>query len=652
MDFFGRQQQARRNTFWLVVLYGMAVACIICAVYLAVEVIFAGAAAKMRTAGPPMWNPELFGWVAGGTLLLVSTGTLWKIAELAGGGAVVARMLGGRELPPSTQEPAERRLMNVVEEMAVAAGMPVPQVFVMDDEDGINAFAAGTTPANAVVAVTRGCLRTLSRDELQGVIGHEFSHILNGDMRLNIRMIGVLNGILLIALVGQGILRGMSRVRVSSSRDRKGGGAAILILLLGLALLVIGWIGVFFARLIQAAVSRQREYLADASAVQFTRNPAGLAGALKKIAGFADSSKLESQNAAAASHMFFADGVASWFNLFATHPPLEERIRLLDPVFDGNIPHYAGGYVDPEIAAAEPRYGGLPPVIPGFSSPTARRTIPFTPRDVMPQVGMVLPEHLAQAQALLSALPPWMVQAAHETENAAGVVYGLLLDRDAETREKQYAALEGLGLEGGTLAGLRASETAFLELPRAAKLPLAQVALPALRLLSDDGKRVFLAATDALVNADGNIDLFEYMLRRMLARRLSGGMQVRPGAERHVLLPLLPSCQRVLSLLAWVGTDVPEDARRAFADGVRELAVTPAPEMLPAELCGLAEVDKALRELEAAAPPLKRRILAACIACIGSDGVATEAEAELLRAVADSLDCPVPPVSATPAAAA
>jgi Zn-dependent protease with chaperone function len=651
MDFFGRQLQARRNTFWLVVLYGMAVACIIGAVYLAVELIFTGAAAKMRTAGPQLWNPELFGWVAGGTLLLVSTGTLWKIAELAGGGAVVARMLGGRELSPSTRDPAERRLMNVVEEMAIAAGMPVPQVFVMDDEEGINAFAAGTAPANAVVAVTRGCLRALSRDELQGVVGHEFSHILNGDMRLNIRMIGVLNGILLIALVGRGILRGMGNSRVSSGRDKKGGGGAII--LLALALLVIGWIGVFFARLIQAAVSRQREYLADASAVQFTRNPAGLAGALKKIAGFDASSRIESPNAAAASHMFFADGVASWFNLFATHPPLEERIHLLDPAFDGKIPRCPDGYTDAEIAAAEPHYGAQPPAIPGFAPPSVRRSIPFTPREVMPQVGMPVPEHLGYAQAMLSALPPDLVQAAHEADGVAGVVYGMLLDRDAVIREKQYTALESAGVPAPVVAWLHGSETVFLGLPRAAKLPLAQVALPALRLLPADETARFLDATGAMVDADGNVDLFEYMLRRMLARRLGGsGEAAGRRTERHVLLPLLPECQKVLSLLAWVGTEVPEAARRAFADGVRELAVTPAPELLPAELCGLAEVDKALGELESAAPALKRRILAACIACIGSDGVATEAEAELLRAVADSLDCPIPPLSATPATVA
>ena len=544
--------------------------------------------------------------------------------------------------------------MNVVEEMAIAAGMPVPQLFVLDDEDGINAFAAGTTPGNAVVAVTRGALRTLSRDELQGVVGHEFSHILNGDMRLNLRMIGVLNGILLIALIGQGILRGSGRVRVSSSKKDSGGGAIIF---LALALLVIGWIGVFFARLIQAAVSRQREYLADAAAVQFTRNPTGLAGALKKIAGFSASSKIEAANASAASHMFFADGLVSWFNLFATHPPLPERIRLLDPSFDGTLPTVRVDAVGSELAAGEEeinadagiRYGGLPPMLAAAAANVPRRTIPFRPADVLPQVGTALPGHLSQAQEILSALPVELVQAAHDPASVMAVVYGLLLDKGTAVREAQYAVLAAVGVLPLEIDLLRGQEAQFLGLPRAAKLPLAQISLPALRQLAPAEKARFLAATEALVNADGNIDLFEYMLRRMLARRLGGGADAakKRFAEKQVLLPLLPACQKVLSLLAWVGSNDPAAAQQAFRDGVRELSISPGPELLPLDLCGLAVVDQALRELESASPTLKRRILAACIAGVGSDGVATEAEAELLRAVADSLDCPIPLLSAT-----
>ena len=653
MDFFGRQQQARRNTFWLVVLYSLAVACIIGSVYLAVALIFSGGGrhhGRMveTVAAQPLWNPELLLWVGTITLLVIVSGTVYKIVELGGSGSAVARMLGGREVAPNTRDAAERRLVNVVEEMAIAAGMPVPGLFVLDDEDGINAFAAGTTTGNAVVAVTRGALQTLNRDELQGVVGHEFSHILNGDMRLNLRMIGVLNGILLIALIGQGILRGSGRVRVGGGKKDGGGG----ILFLALALLVIGWIGVFFARLIQAAVSRQREYLADAAAVQFTRNPAGLAGALKKIAGFTCSSKIESANASSASHLFFADGLTSWFTFFATHPPLAARIRFLDPAFTGELPHVPSTFVDPEIQDSYGARGGaLSSLAGGGFPPAARNSIPFTPQGVMPQVGTALPEHLGQAQEILAALPPELVEAAHDPVSAMPVVYGLLLDRGITVREAQYAALAAAGVPPVEIAALRGQEPQFLALPRGAKLPLAQISLPALRQLPPEEKAHFLAATEALVNADGSVDLFEYMLRRMLARRLGGGADSakKRGSERQVLLPLLPACQKVLSLLAWVGTDVPETARKAFLDGVRELSITPAPELLPLDRCGLAEVDQALGALDAASPVLKRRILAACIACVGADGIATEAEAELLRAVADSLDCPIPLLSATPA---
>src|SRR5262249_2273093 len=195
--------------------------------------------------------------------------------------------------------PDLRKLLNVVEEMSIASGVPMPEVYLMPDEKGINAFAAGTAPDNAVIGVTEGCVRHLKRDELQGVIGHEFSHILNGDMRLNMRLIGVVFGLLCIMLVGRVMLDAFIRggsPRSSSARNAN----PPPIFLLAIGLIVIGWPGAFFGRLIQAAVSRQREFLADASAVQFTRNPLGLAGALKKIGGLAYGSRLDSAHAAEA----------------------------------------------------------------------------------------------------------------------------------------------------------------------------------------------------------------------------------------------------------------------------------------------------------------------------------------------------------------
>ena len=328
MDFFEHQDQARKHTKVLVVYFVIAVGCIIASVYIASLLIFYGTGTEQE-AGEPLrklvlWNPQLFLYVVLGTLGVVIIGSLYKTAALAKGGSAVAESLGGRLISPNTTHPAERKLRNVVEEMAIASGVPVPKIYVLDDEKGINAFAAGHAPGDAAIAVTRGCMTLLNRDELQGVIGHEFSHILNRDMRLNLRIMGVIFGIVCLAVIGRVLI--YSR----GGRDRNP------LMFLGLALIVIGAIGVFFGRLIQAALSRQREFLADASSVQFTRNPAGLSGALQKIGGAG--SKLESAHAGEASHMFFGNGMGKPFlGALATHPPLATRIRAIDPSWDGKL---------------------------------------------------------------------------------------------------------------------------------------------------------------------------------------------------------------------------------------------------------------------------------------------------------------------------
>ena len=330
MDFFEQQDKARKNTTLLVVYFVIAVACIIASVYIASLLIFFGIHAKQESDGPTpelvLWDPKLFLYSALGTLGVVIICSLYKTAALAKGGSAVAESLGGRLVNSNTTDPDESKLRNVIEEMAIAAGVPVPKIYVLDDEKGINAFAAGHTPDDAAIGVTRGCITLLSRDELQGVIGHEFSHILNGDMRLNLRLMGVIFGILSLAVIGRVLL--YSRGRSSKGRNP--------MMLLGLALIVIGAIGVFFGRLIQAALSRQREFLADASSVQFTRNPAGLSEALQKIGGAG--SKLESAHAGEASHMFFGNGLGKPFlRMMATHPPLAERIHAIDPGWNGKF---------------------------------------------------------------------------------------------------------------------------------------------------------------------------------------------------------------------------------------------------------------------------------------------------------------------------
>ena len=446
MDFFARQDKARKKTKLLFFYFAIAVAALIVAVYFAALLIFSGVQAHQNHSfsEPPqfaLWDSQLFFGVALGTLAVILIGSGYKTMALAQGGSVVSEMMGGRLVKPNTTDPDERQLLNVVEEMAIASSVPVPQVYVMDEEDGINAFAAGHNPGDATVTVTRGCMKILSRDELQGVIGHEFSHILNGDMRMNIRLMGIIFGILCLAIIG--------RVLLQTARGGRGRGQNPLPLL-GLVLLLIGYIGVFFGRLIQAAVSRQREFLADASSVQFTRNPGGITGALKKIGGLGETgSRVSHAHAEELSHMFFGNGVSEPFiGLLETHPPLAERIRAFDPNFDGKFPnvHYDGRNRPPEEISM-PKRQSIPnlfgTVLGGviLASGDAEKPPVIRSHSVLPNLGNPTPLHLKYAEQLRDSLPETIKATAREPLDAVALIYAMLLSPDEATRTTQLTGL-------------------------------------------------------------------------------------------------------------------------------------------------------------------------------------------------------------------
>jgi Zn-dependent protease with chaperone function len=339
MDFFQRQDNARRRTRWLVAYFVGAIFGLACTFYV---VSLAPYFHANPEAEGSFWHPQLFQWVVSVVLVVIALGSLIKLIKLRKGGKVIALALGGRPLTAPATDPDERELQNIVEEMSIASGVPVPAIYVLDREPGINAFAAGLRPEDAVIGVTKGAMQFLTRDELQGIIAHEFSHILNGDMRLNIRLVSWLHGILWIALVGRGLLEAARHCIPwnSESDDLKKGGLGLFFIgsFVGVIIYGLGSAGAFFGRLIKSAVARQREFLADAAAVQFTRNPLGLANALKKIGGLGHGSRIRSPVAEEVSHMFFGNGArSSWFGFFSTHPSLKKRIKLLDPTFDGRF---------------------------------------------------------------------------------------------------------------------------------------------------------------------------------------------------------------------------------------------------------------------------------------------------------------------------
>jgi len=409
MDFFAQQDHARRKTKWLVVYFILAVISMIVMIY--GVVVFATTYAGSRhhyyqdQTPPALWNPVLFTEVALATVVIIFFASAYKTMALSGGGGAVAESLGGRLLASNTNDPDERKLLNVVEEMAIASGVPMPQVYVLDDEEGINAFAAGHSTSDAAVAVTRGCMTKLSRDELQGVIGHEFSHILNGDMKLNLRLIGILFGIFCIATIGRILMQTRG-----SSRDKNA------LPLIGLLLLAVGALGLFFGRLIQAAVSRQREFLADASSVQFTRNPAGLSGALQKLGGYG--SRVSSPHASDAGHLFFGNALSdSLFGAMATHPPLEQRIRAIDPNWDGKFQRVPDDRV--EELYEKPAQKPAPPIFPDALTGimvAAGSSVPpvIKSNSIMPNLGNPTTQHLRYAEKLRASLPENLKAAARE----------------------------------------------------------------------------------------------------------------------------------------------------------------------------------------------------------------------------------------------
>ncbi|MBU6399700.1 MAG: M48 family metalloprotease [Verrucomicrobia bacterium] len=655
MDFFEQQERTRRKTRWLVIDFGLVVLVMVLVIYVALALatqMIAGKNVADLLGQPRGWGrlfslPGFLG-VAGLTLLVIGLASLYKIQELAQGGSVVGAMLGGRPLTSPASDPDEQKLRNVVEEMAVASGTPVPEIYVLDEERGINAFAAGHSPSDLVVGVTRGALKTLSREELQGVVAHEFSHILNGDTRLNMRLMGLSFGILCIAVLGRWLLQLTFNLRWENDDEevRLGGLArgprGLVVAGLGIGLLGIGSIGVFCSRLIKSAISRQREFLADAAAVQMTRNPLGLAGALKKIGGSPRHGRLLSAQAETASHLFFGNGLADpWWRWLATHPPLADRIRVLDPTFDGSFPAVAL----PEPLRVGPATKAEAPLVP-------KRLGQLHPDQFIAAVGLPSAGHLDHAATLRLALPEPVRLAAGQPPGAVALIYALLLDADPEQRAAQLKLLDD-GSDPAVQTELEGLVEPVMGLGVEARLPLLDLAMPALRRLSAQQHAGFMQRVQALIESDRQLNLFEYTLQRALRRHLEPYYAAprKPIIQFYALKPLLADCAVLLSALARVGQEEPAGIEAAFRQGANQLnARDERLTLLEAGACDLSRIDAALDRLAQSTPMIRKNALYACAQTVAADGQVREREAELLRAIADALECPVPPFVAPPAA--
>jgi len=633
MNFFQQQDQARKQTRWLIIAFILAVAAIVLAINLIV--LLASGMSSIESEGLPQVGQALitdnFPLLTGTTIATISVivlAMLFKTASLRAGGGKVARELGGTLVESDTRDPKRRRLRNVVEEIALASGVPVPEIYVLEHESGINAFAAGYTPADAAVAVTRGALEKLSRDELQGVIAHEFSHILNGDMRINIRLMGTLFGILLLALIGRRILI-HSHFAGRSSRDKNGA----VVLAIAFGLMAVGYIGLFFGRWIKAAVSRQREYLADASAVQFTRDPNGIGGALKKIAVYSDGSYLDTDTEEV-SHMLFGNGRKMM--MLSTHPPLNERISRVDPSFrPGDLDRLAAEIQRDRIRAEKDQARKLKQA-EGSGSGL------FDADSIIDQIGQPDWDRVLMAAAIAASIPDNINQAAHSTEWAPEVLFYSLLDKNAQVMEQQLLIVaQRMGTDS------EAQVSALLDaggLPRPEqRLPLLEMAFPALKRRPPDYVSKVLGTVNALIEADGRIDVFEYLLARVIKQHMweSQNPHSVKLAGSKTLHAYRNEALQVIAVLAVHGHAEKAAAEAAFRAGVLVLGLDIDAPMPQLENWVVA-LDHALPKLDQLKSSEKENLVRALAAVVLQDGLLAPSELELLRVTCDLIHVPLP----------
>ncbi len=660
MNFFKEQTRARQKTVKLLCLFPLAILGIILFFYSCLFLF----SIYLKDPGYIYGFRLHFIYLSLSIIVAVIAGSCYKIQQLKAGGGVVAEALGARFVAPNTDIPEEMRLRNIVTEMAIASSIPVPHVYILEDPS-INAFAAGLTPQDAAIGVTDSAIRLLSREELQGVIAHEFSHILNGDMRLNTLLVGVLHGILIIGLTGEKILLPTANKPASTpsqdsnALDKKDSpqfsfAFIFIFMLVGFTLIVCGYVGVFFANLIKNAVNHQREFLADASAVAFTRNPSGIVGALKKIGGLKRHRTLTSNRASEFDHMFFTQAASQLMSAYmSTHPPLETRISRIDPNWDRKFttnsaepiassnPYDNTATQSFSASAAPSEPISVSPLKPsqassGYSASSAKEALQF--------IGAPQKQHLTAAQLLLQTLlqrlPEPIRQATHDSEQAQILVYRFLLHREPDKRDKQLALLQvKISPEKFDILSNMLRLTPILH-PNY-RLPLLNLAIPAIRQCSEKQIKTFLENLHLLVAVDQKMDLMEWCLIRILKTALQN---TEPAKRQYQLSDVPDDIALILSALAYASEQSKEQVKKAFAKANTTLSVELKQALILTKDISLKNINNALNRLRELLPMQKFLLLEAMTQCVIYDNRVTTTEAELLRAISSSLDCPMPPL--------
>lgn len=643
MDFFEAQEYARRNTTKLMLLFGLAIVLILVFTNL---VLYYGLSldrilytTTAQEEGARLDFSVVF-WINCAVVLLILGGTAYKISALSSGGDAVAAMLDGEPIFSDDPLPERKQLLNIVEEMAIASGVPVPQVYVLP-EQGINAFAAGLEQSDTVIGVTVGALHSLNREQLQGVIAHEFSHILSGDMRLNVRLAGVLHGIMLLGLVG----RSMSYSQGTDDYGRRK--SSFSVSLAGIGLIIIGYAGYLCGRLIKAAICRQREYLADAAAVQFTRNPQGIGGALLQIGASQRGGLLRHHKSEQMSHAFFSNVLPLGFftRTLAAHPPLDKRIRRILPDWNGVFP--TGGTGEATLAdEAKSKDNGDSNHRFSF---TLDRGEDAAAR-LIAAAGEISQAHVDTAQILNNSFPAVLRKASQDPFAARALIFFLLLDERAEVREMQLEHLKRAA-DRGVHAEIRRLIKSGARAATGQKIPLVELALPRLRSLSTEQARLFLDNLHVLIRADSRITLFEWCLAKLVRQYVADLLPGRRVAARQ--LPDLGAAAHEAAVLFSTfahlaikqGLKQGCDAEELFAVACTEAGLIGIG-LLPAAALGLGSVDKAVDRLATLAPSEKSRLLRGCVRCLCSYSAIPQQQWELLRGLCAALAVPMPPMPA------
>lgn len=638
MNFFDAQDRAKKNTRWLISLFILAIVgliiftnCVLLLISFCIVIYREGLVFQNFDfsfgALQSYYSWELFIGISIGVCLLVLTGSMLKSVALSGGGPMVARMLSARLVQTNTTDMQLRRLLNVVEEMAIAAGMPIPEVYLLDDLS-INAFAAGRSPVNAVIGVTRGSLLRLNREELQAVIAHEFSHILNGDMLLNFRLTCLLHGVVLLGTSGYQILH-MVKQKKGEEIERDP-----FTYFLGIIFLVAGFTGTVLGQWIKAAVGRQREYLADASAIQFTRNKDGLLGALKKIGGVNAGSFIQSPAAPEYSHAYFANGISSvWQNLNATHPPLEKRIKKIEPYWDGV-------YIETEVN---------PPVSPEASDVPAGAKIAMTAvilssaEQAINQIGTIKEENIEYAHQLMQQIPASLKNAAQDANTARAVVYVILV-REQKDKTRAWSALL-LHADKNTVELAMELFDAYDNLDVRYKLPLLELCVSALRYLSTNQYIQFERSINEIIIQDNKVDLNEWIIQRLVLQQLDEYFNFRKPvkAKYSSLDAVQSSAEIILSLIAYAEHKDDSSARQTFDKATRKTNMHGL-KFIPRKMFSLDRFNHSLDDIMQVKPQVKPVILKACIEIILADSKATIKGIELVRTISSCLNSPMPPI--------